>query len=62
MKPGAENQAEDLLSQATAVAAAVADPELPFLTVHDLGILREVRLEQGVIERRCHPPIPVAPQ
>ena len=55
VKPGAENQAEDLLSQATAVAAAVADPELPFLTVHDLGILREVRLEQGVVVAQVSP-------
>lgn len=33
------------------VAAAVADPELPFLTIADLGILREVTVgEDGHIE------------
>lgn len=50
-----DGHSEDLLLQATAVAAAVADPELPFLTVHDLGILREVRLEQGVIVAEVSP-------
>ena len=30
--------------------AAVVDPELPMLTIEDLGILREVRVENGVVE------------
>jgi len=32
--------------RARAAAAAVTDPELPMLTLQDLGILREVRIEQ----------------
>ena len=51
----ANSQGEDLLSKAIAVASAVADPELPFLTVHDLGILREVRIDQGVIVAHVSP-------
>jgi ring-1,2-phenylacetyl-CoA epoxidase subunit PaaD len=34
---------------AWAAAAAVADPELPFLTVADLGILRSVATEGGTV-------------
>jgi ring-1,2-phenylacetyl-CoA epoxidase subunit PaaD len=40
----------DLLERARAAAAAVTDPELPPLTVDDLGILREVRLDNGTVE------------
>lgn len=47
--------AEDTLAKATAVAAGVEDPELPFLTVHDLGILRDVRLEGDVIVASVSP-------
>ncbi|MFI9488282.1 1,2-phenylacetyl-CoA epoxidase subunit PaaD [Promicromonospora sp. NPDC052451] len=32
------------LTRARAVAAAVVDPELPMLTLHDLGVLRDVAL------------------
>jgi ring-1,2-phenylacetyl-CoA epoxidase subunit PaaD len=39
-----------VLEQARAAAAAVTDPELPPLTVEDLGILRDVRLDNGVVE------------
>jgi len=35
------------LARARDVAGSVADPELPFVTVEDLGILRSVRVEQG---------------
>lgn len=35
---------EERLARVGAVAAAVPDPELPMLTIADLGILREVRL------------------
>jgi ring-1,2-phenylacetyl-CoA epoxidase subunit PaaD len=36
--------------RALAAAAAVADPEVPVLTIADLGVLREVRLgEDGVV-------------
>ena len=38
------------LAHATAVVAAVTDPELPPLTVADLGILRDVRIVDGMVE------------
>jgi len=37
----------DRVTAARAVAAAVPDPELPMLTVADLGILRDVAAEDG---------------
>jgi ring-1,2-phenylacetyl-CoA epoxidase subunit PaaD len=33
------------VADARAIAATVTDPELPMLTLHDLGVLRDVRLE-----------------
>lgn len=47
--PDTNEKIADYLQAATAVAQSVADPELPFLTVHDLGILREVSYEQNTI-------------
>jgi ring-1,2-phenylacetyl-CoA epoxidase subunit PaaD len=41
---------EILRQRAWAAAAAVADPELPVLTIADLGILRQVTLRDGRIE------------
>ena len=38
------------LERARAAAAAVTDPELPPLTIDDLGILRDVRLDNDTIE------------
>ena len=39
------------LARARAAAEAVADPELPFLSLADMGILRDVRIgRDGVIE------------
>jgi ring-1,2-phenylacetyl-CoA epoxidase subunit PaaD len=38
------------LARARAALEAVTDPELPFLTIRDLGILREVRLAGDVLE------------
>lgn len=35
----------DVLAEARAVAASVVDPELPMLTLADLGILRDVALD-----------------
>ncbi|MEV0895197.1 1,2-phenylacetyl-CoA epoxidase subunit PaaD [Actinoplanes sp. NPDC049802] len=35
--------------RAAAVAAAVRDPEMPMLTLADLGILRDVRVEGDVV-------------
>lgn len=37
-------------SRAWQVAATVADPEVPVLTIEDLGILREVREGDGEVE------------
>jgi ring-1,2-phenylacetyl-CoA epoxidase subunit PaaD len=39
--------AADRLARARAVLEGVADPELPFLTIADMGILRDVRLAGG---------------
>jgi ring-1,2-phenylacetyl-CoA epoxidase subunit PaaD len=36
-------------TQARAVAASVTDPELPHLTLADLGILRDVRVVKGTV-------------
>ena len=35
------------LTRAWEIAAAVPDPELPALTVADLGILREITVDEG---------------
>ena len=37
------------IERARALVAAVPDPEIPVITLADLGILREVRLEEGRI-------------
>ena len=42
-KVGTEHQI--LMNRAWAAAAAVPDPEVPVVTVADLGILREIRIE-----------------
>ena len=39
-----------MLERARAAAASVTDPELPPLTIDDLGILRDVRLDNGTVE------------
>jgi ring-1,2-phenylacetyl-CoA epoxidase subunit PaaD len=41
---------ETLRQRAWDAAASVVDPEIPVLTVADLGVLREVRLENGRVE------------
>jgi len=38
------------LDEARRVAGAVVDPEIPVLSIADLGVLREVRLHEGRIE------------
>ena len=38
------------LRRARAAAASVTDPELPPLTIDDLGILRDVRMDGGTVE------------
>lgn len=42
--------AEALRRRAWQAAAEVADPELPVLTIADLGMLREVTIVDGVVE------------
>jgi ring-1,2-phenylacetyl-CoA epoxidase subunit PaaD len=37
--------AEERIARAREIARAVMDPELPMLTLHDLGVLRDVRRE-----------------
>ncbi len=37
------------LESVRAIVAEVRDPELPSLTIHDLGVLREVRLEDETV-------------
>ncbi|MBV8616976.1 MAG: DUF59 domain-containing protein, partial [Acetobacteraceae bacterium] len=41
---------EDLRRRAEAAVAAVPDPELPFLSVAELGIVREVAVRDGRVE------------
>ena len=38
-----------LLTDPRAVAETVTDPELPMLTLADLGVLRDVRVEHGTV-------------
>ncbi|MCX7382371.1 MAG: phenylacetate-CoA oxygenase subunit PaaJ [Alphaproteobacteria bacterium] len=40
----------DLRARAWAAAASVCDPEIPVLTVADLGVLREVRVDGESVE------------
>lgn len=42
-----EERVREAEQHAWSIAAAVVDPELPMLTLADLGVLREVRFEQG---------------
>jgi len=44
-----------LLERARAAAAAVSDPEIPGLSIADLGVLRDVVVEDGVVEVRITP-------
>jgi ring-1,2-phenylacetyl-CoA epoxidase subunit PaaD len=45
---------ELLLEEARACVAAVLDPELPMLTIEDLGVLRDVRVEGDGFEATVH--------
>ena len=42
--------ASSRLDEARSIAGAVVDPEIPVLSIADLGVLREVRLSNGGIE------------
>ncbi|OPX13343.1 1,2-phenylacetyl-CoA epoxidase subunit PaaD [Mycobacterium sp. AT1] len=44
-----EPAAPAALKRARAVAASVVDPELPMLTLADLGVLRDVALDAGTV-------------
>jgi ring-1,2-phenylacetyl-CoA epoxidase subunit PaaD len=46
---GAENESE-LRRRAWDAAARVVDPEIPVLTIADLGVLREVEVKDGRVE------------
>ena len=39
----------DDLARARAIAAQIPDPEIPVITISDLGILRDVRSEEGTL-------------
>jgi ring-1,2-phenylacetyl-CoA epoxidase subunit PaaD len=39
----------DELARARKIASAVVDPEIPVLTIEDLGILRDVRVEDDTV-------------
>ncbi len=41
---------QDLRSRAEAAVASVPDPELPFLTIAELGIVREIAVRDGRVE------------
>lgn len=41
---------ESTRQRAWAAAAAVCDPEIPVLTIADLGVLRDVRIRNGRVE------------
>lgn len=45
-----ESMAAEALAQAHAVLDRVTDPELPFLTIDDMGILRDVRIVGETLE------------
>ena len=49
MAPASLRRTAPDVERAREVAAAVVDPEVPVLTIDDLGVLREVRLEGGTI-------------
>lgn len=47
---GQEQPIEALRARAFEVAAAIVDPEIPVLTIADLGVLREIRINAGQVE------------
>jgi len=46
---------EKILERALAAAATVTDPEIPVLTVADLGVLRGAEIVDGAVEIRITP-------
>ena len=55
MRQGIETNHDRDLERAYVIAAAVVDPEIPVLTLEDLGVLRGVEREQGSIVVRLTP-------
>ena len=47
---GQEQDLQELRQRAWDVAAQVVDPEIPVLTIADLGVLRSVRVTDGCVE------------
>lgn len=45
----------DLRERAWAAAASVCDPEIPVLSIADLGVLRDVRIDNGTAEATITP-------
>ena len=43
-----------MLARAREVAASVVDPEIPVLSIADLGVLRDVRMVDGTVEVDHH--------
>jgi len=43
----AASDTKELSKRAWEAAARVVDPEIPVLTIADLGVLREVRVHEG---------------
>ena len=52
----------DLRRRAWDAAASVVDPEIPVLTIADLGVLRAVDVSDGHVEVATRPPIPAVPR
>jgi ring-1,2-phenylacetyl-CoA epoxidase subunit PaaD len=48
----------DLRRRAWDAAAQVVDPEIPVLTIADLGVLRDVAVSDGHVRSRSRRPIP----
>lgn len=53
--PASDQAADPELGRARAIAAAVPDPEIPVLTLDDLGILRGIERQDGQIVVRLTP-------
>jgi len=51
----------DLRERAWAAAASVCDPEIPVLGIADLGVLRDVKIENGAVEAIITPTYSVCP-
>ena len=52
----------DLRRRAWEAASQVVDPEIPVLTIADLGVLREVQSMTAASRSRSRRPIPAVPR